>query len=76
MDLSAISSLPPDQLTGWHGYLCAGGRDPLPGELAAILDRARQLGLTLTPDSSRAALFGSATVMLTQPRDLNEFTRF
>lgn len=48
--LAQIARLNADELRGWHNLLSgvyATGRNPFPGEIAAIQTRARELGLTL-----------------------------
>ena len=79
MDLSTISSLSADQLSGWHAVVThpsePWGREPQPGEMAAILHRARHLGVTLSAPSSRAGLFGSATAGQTAQGVMSVSTR-
>lgn len=47
--LDAIGKLPAAELRGWLRYLqVPWGREPFDGELAAIHNRARALGITLS----------------------------
>lgn len=65
MDASAISSLSRLELIGWHCVVShphgPWGREPMPGEIAALHERARALGIVLSAKSSHDALFGSET---------------
>ena len=46
--LAMIATLPERQLRGWHRALTEWRvRDSFPGEIAALHDRARMLGITL-----------------------------
>ena len=62
MDVSAISRLPAGELQGWFAVVShpsePWGREPLPGEIAALHERARALGIVLSAKSSHDALFG------------------
>ncbi len=44
--LAAIRTLTAGELAGWHRY-CTEWREPFPGEMAALIQRARQLGVSL-----------------------------
>lgn len=68
MDISAISRLSALELCGWHGWVTSDlSPGPRPGELAALHERARTLGIVLSVNSSRAGLFGPETVTVTPP---------
>lgn len=57
--LSQIPTLTRGELIGWHALISGSKpfcRSPFPGEMAAILGRAKQLDLTLShPDPSVSA---------------------
>lgn len=67
--LEMIRTLPRGELLGWHRY-CTAWREPFPGEIVALLDRAKRLGITLP-----AAQSGSATASVPQPIDTLPSTR-
>ena len=75
MDLSAISRLSRQELCGWHGWVTSDlSPGPRPGELAALHERARTLGIVLLVSSSRAGLFGAETVTQRPQPDLSAST--
>lgn len=49
--LDMIRQLTAGELAGWHRY-CTAYREPFPGEIMALMERAKRLGVTL-PQSSR-----------------------
>lgn len=65
--LDMIRSLPAGELTGWHRY-CTVWRQPFPGELAALHQRAKVLGMTL-PSSSPAVPSDCQTATRMPPTD-------
>lgn len=44
--LAMIATLSRGELQGWHRY-CTEYREPFPGEIAALMERAKQLGIKL-----------------------------
>lgn len=68
--LRQIERLDAGELAGWHRYATA-WREPFPGELAALIQRAEVLGVKL---SSPAARKGSTTEAVMPPPDMNGFT--
>lgn len=61
--LAMIRTLTAGELAGWHRY-CTAWREPFPGEIVALMDRARMLGFSLP-----AARNGSATASAPLPID-------
>ena len=61
--LAMIRTLTAGELAGWHRY-CTAWREPFPGEIVALMDRARMLGCSLP-----AAPKGSATASAPLPTD-------
>lgn len=51
--LAMIRELSGAEVLGWHRY-CTRWREPFPGEMAALLERALQTGVTLPPSSHDA----------------------
>ena len=48
LKLSDIARLSADELRGWHRWVCVRGNRPeFDGERAALLSRARELGISL-----------------------------
>lgn len=45
--LDMIRTLSAGELQGWHRY-CTAWRQPFAGEIAALMERAKQLGITLS----------------------------
>lgn len=75
MDLSAISRLSAPELCGWHGWVTSDlSPGPRPGELAALHERARTLGIVLSVKSSQSALFGAETAAQTPPHAMSAST--
>ena len=49
--LDMIRTLTRGELVGWHRY-CTAYRQPFPGEIVALMERAAQLGVTISsPDA-------------------------
>lgn len=67
--LETIRTLPGGQLAGWWRYV-HGYRAPFPGEIAALMERAQRLGISLP-----AAQSGSATASGTLPIDTSQSTQ-
>ena len=67
--LAMIRTLPGGQLAGWWRYV-HGYRAPFPGEIAALMERAQRLGISLP-----AAPSGSATASGTLPIDTSQHTK-
>lgn len=67
--LAMIRTLTAGELAGWHRY-CTAWREPFPGEIVALMDRARMLGCSLP-----AAPKGSATASGTLPTDTLPHTK-
>lgn len=63
MELSDISTLPPDELVGWHAASYLFLQPKRDGEMAALQTSARALGIVLSAKSSLVALNVSATAM-------------
>lgn len=61
--LAMIRTLTAGELAGWHRY-CTAWREPFAGEIVALMDRARMLGISLP-----AAPKGSATASVQPPTD-------
>ena len=59
--LAQIDRLPAGELAGWWRYV-HGYREPFAGEIAALLGRAKALGIDLSAKSSPAGQSASATV--------------
>lgn len=68
--LDMIRRLPEAELRGWWRFV-HGWREPFPGEIAALHQRAQRLGVTL---SSPAAPSASTTAAAPPPLDTNGFT--
>lgn len=62
--LALIARLPAGELAGWWRYV-HGYREPFVGEIAALLDRARALGIDLPQTTSPAGQSASATAIRT-----------
>jgi len=62
--LAQIDRLSAGELAGWWRYV-HGYREPFAGEIAALLDRAKALGIDLPAKSSPAGQSASATVTQT-----------
>ena len=63
--LATIAKLPADQLPGWWRY-CTAYRQPFSGELAALMARAKALGIVL-PSSDAAQSASTTTTPRAQP---------
>lgn len=68
--LALIRELTAGELAGWHRY-CTAWRQPFPGEIVALMDRAKMLGVSLP-----AARNGSATASGTLPTDTSPSMKF
>jgi hypothetical protein len=68
--LAMISELTAGELAGWHRY-ATGWRQPFPGEIVALMDRAKMLGVSLP-----AARSVSATASAPQPISTSPSMKF
>lgn len=68
--LAMIRSLTAGELAGWHRY-ATGWRQPFPGEIVALMDRAKMLGVSLP-----AARNVSATASGTLPTSTSPSMKF
>lgn len=67
--LTLIRTLTAGELAGYHRY-ATGWREPFPGEIAALMDRAKRLGVSLP-----AAPNGSATASAPSLIDTSQSTQ-
>jgi hypothetical protein len=64
--LAMIRTLTAGELAGWHRY-CTAWRQPFPGEIIALMDRAKTLGVSLPAARSVSATASAQPPTSTSP---------
>jgi hypothetical protein len=64
--LTLIRALTAGELAGWHRY-CTAWRQPFPGEIVALMERAQTLGVSLPAARSVSATASETPQIATSP---------